>query len=51
VDKAVDLADRLLGAYESRSGVPYASVNLRTTVGIPSYADGGASSTAEAGTL
>lgn len=51
LSKAVDLADRLLGAYESRSGVPYASVNLRTKVGISSHTDGGASSTAEAGTL
>lgn len=51
LSKAVDLADRLLGAYESRSGVPYASVNLRTMMGIPSHTDGGASSTAEAGTV
>lgn len=49
--KAVDLADRLLGAYESASGIPYASVNLRTRQGIPSHADGGASSTAEASTV
>lgn len=51
LSKAVDLADRLLGAYESRSGVPYASVNLRAMTGIPSHTDGGASSTAEAGTV
>ena len=51
LSQAVDLADRLLGAYESRSGIPYASVNLQTKIGIPSHADGGASSTAEAGTL
>ncbi|EAU39466.1 mannosyl-oligosaccharide 1,2-alpha-mannosidase [Aspergillus terreus NIH2624] len=49
--KAVDLADRLLGAYESKSGIPYASVNLGTRQGLPSHADGGASSTAEAATL
>lgn len=49
--KAVDLADRLLSAYESRSGIPYASVNLGTRQGLPSHADGGASSTAEATTL
>jgi mannosyl-oligosaccharide alpha-1,2-mannosidase len=48
---AVDLADRLLGAYETQSGIPYATVNLRTKKGIPSYLEGGASSTAEAGTL
>ena len=48
LEKATDLADRLLGAYDSPSGVPYASVNLHTLAGIPSHDDGGASSTAEA---
>ncbi|KAF2480783.1 putative 1,2-alpha-mannosidase [Neohortaea acidophila] len=48
IEKATDLADRLLGAYTSNSGVPYASVNLHTRQGIPSHTDGGASSTAEA---
>jgi len=48
LEKATDLADRLLGAYESRSGVPYASVNLHSSKGIQSHDDGGASSTAEA---
>ncbi|KAF7196002.1 Mannosyl-oligosaccharide 1,2-alpha-mannosidase [Pseudocercospora fuligena] len=51
VEKATDLADRLLGAYETNSGVPLASVNLHTQAGIPSHADGGASSTAEATSL
>lgn len=51
LEKASDLADRLLSAYESNSGVPYASVNLKTMKGIPSHADGGASSTAEATSL
>jgi hypothetical protein len=51
IEKATDLADRLLGAYESHSGVPYASVNLRSMKGIPSHADAGASSTAEATSL
>ncbi|PIA90909.1 Endoplasmic reticulum mannosyl-oligosaccharide 1,2-alpha-mannosidase [Cercospora beticola] len=51
IEKAVDLADRLLGAYESKSGVPFASVNLAKMQGLPSHADGGASSTAEATTL
>jgi len=49
--KAVDLADRLLGAYSSRSGIPYASVNLRYKEGIPAHTDGGSSSTSEAGTV
>lgn len=51
LSKAVDLADRLLGAYESPSGIPYASIDLRTKQGIVSHADGGASSMAEAATL
>lgn len=51
VEKAADLADRLLAAYQTRSGVPLASVNLHTYQGIPSHADGGASSTAEATTV
>lgn len=48
--KATDLAERLLSAYESPSGIPYASVHLAKKVGIPSH-DGGASSMAEAATL
>ena len=51
LERATDLADRLLGAYESKSGVPFASVNLHTHKGIPSHDDGGASSTAEATSL
>ena len=51
IEKATDLADRLLGAYHSDSGIPFASVNLHTRQGIPSHTDGGASSTAEATTL
>ncbi|KAK8055336.1 glycoside hydrolase, partial [Apiospora rasikravindrae] len=49
--KAVDLADRLLAGFESRSGIPYASVNLGKREGMPSHADEGASSTAEAATV
>ncbi|PKX95703.1 glycoside hydrolase family 47 protein [Aspergillus novofumigatus IBT 16806] len=51
IEKATDLADRLLGAFGSKSGVPYASINLNTSTGIPSHADNGASSTAEATTV
>lgn len=49
--KATDLADRLLSAYDTKTGIPYASVNIGTRQGLPSHADGGASSTAEAATL
>lgn len=51
LDKAVGLADRLLGAYNSGSGLPYASIQLDTSAGIRSHDNGGASSTAEATTL
>jgi mannosyl-oligosaccharide alpha-1,2-mannosidase len=51
LEKAKDLADRLMGAFDSPSGIPFASVNLKTFAGIPSHDDGGASSTAEAATL
>lgn len=51
LEKATDLADRLLGAFDSPSGVPYASVNLKTLKGVTSHDDGGASSTAEAASL
>lgn len=51
LEKATDLADRLSGAYESPSGVPWASVILKTGEGKSSHSDGGASSTAEATSL
>ena len=49
LEKAADLADRLLGAFDSESGVPYASVNLKSSKGVLPRTDAGASSTAEAG--
>jgi mannosyl-oligosaccharide alpha-1,2-mannosidase len=51
LEKATELADKLVGAYESPSGVPWASVILKTGKGVASHVDGGASSTAEATTL
>lgn len=51
LEEASDLADRILGAFESGSGIPFASVNLKDFKGVPSHADGGASSTAEVGSL
>ncbi|KAK2785913.1 mannosyl-oligosaccharide alpha-1,2-mannosidase [Onygenales sp. PD_12] len=48
IEKATDLADRLLGAFDSPSGIPFASLNLNTSKGVESHTDGGASSTAEA---
>ncbi|KAK5050785.1 hypothetical protein LTR84_003344 [Exophiala bonariae] len=51
IEKATDLADRLLGAYDSPSGIPYSSINLNTSQGLINHLDSGASSTAEAATL
>jgi hypothetical protein len=51
LEKADDLADRLMGAYDSPSGVPWASIILKDGRGEASHADGGASSTAEATSL
>lgn len=51
LEKAKNLADRLVAAFDSPSGVPWASVNIGKYEGLPSHDDGGASSTAEATTL
>ena len=51
LEKAKDLADRLMAAFDSPSGIPYASVNLAQYKGLISHADLGASSTAETTTL
>ncbi|KAG0337809.1 mannosyl-oligosaccharide alpha-1,2-mannosidase [Podila humilis] len=51
LDKAVDLADRLMGAFEgSSSDIPFASVHLREKRGVPGH-DRGISSTSEVSTL
>ena len=51
LDKAQDLGDRLLGAYDTESGIPTASVNLKTKKPVVSHDQGGASSTAEVASL
>jgi mannosyl-oligosaccharide alpha-1,2-mannosidase len=48
LEKASDLADRLLSAFETDTGIPWSSVNLKQLAGIKSHADGGAASLAEA---
>ncbi|KAG0197985.1 mannosyl-oligosaccharide alpha-1,2-mannosidase [Mortierella sp. GBA30] len=48
--KAVDLADRLMGAFETTSGIPYANVHLKDRRGIPNH-NHGISSTAGVATL
>ncbi|CAR26380.1 hypothetical protein ZYGR_0H01880 [Zygosaccharomyces rouxii] len=52
LDKAIDLADRLSMAFlQSKSGIPYSSINLHTGEAVKNHVDGGASSTAEFTTL
>ncbi|KAF9918501.1 mannosyl-oligosaccharide alpha-1,2-mannosidase [Lobosporangium transversale] len=48
--KAVDLADRLMGAFNTTSGIPYASVHLSSGRGVPGH-EGGISTTSEVSTL
>ncbi|KAG0202611.1 mannosyl-oligosaccharide alpha-1,2-mannosidase [Mortierella sp. NVP41] len=48
--KAVDLADRLMGAFKTMSGIPYASVHLKEGRGVPGH-EGGISSTSEVSTV
>ncbi|BGP30573.1 mannosyl-oligosaccharide alpha-1,2-mannosidase [Rhodotorula toruloides] len=51
LDKAVDLADRLLPAFDTPSGLPLSFVNLKTRQGIADKDNRGWTSVAEAGTL
>lgn len=51
LDRAVDLANALVGAFDLPTGIPYALVNLESGKGIPSHVDAGASLTAEVATL
>lgn len=51
LEKAVDLGDRLIKAFDSPSGIPYSHVNLKTGVGKNSNWNSRGTSIAEAGTL
>lgn len=51
LERAVDLADRLLPAFDTSSGIPQAMSNLGKRVGVYDYGNGGLVSTAEASTL
>ncbi|GEM06966.1 mannosyl-oligosaccharide alpha-1,2-mannosidase, glycoside hydrolase family 47 protein [Rhodotorula toruloides] len=51
LDKAVDLADRLLPAFDTPSGLPLSFVNLKKRQGIADMDNRGWTSVAEAGTL
>ncbi|KAL9079774.1 MAG: hypothetical protein Q9157_001346 [Trypethelium eluteriae] len=48
-EKVADLADRVLGAFESKTGIPYANVNLQTMKGIAAQNNEGATSSASVG--
>ncbi|KAF9963411.1 mannosyl-oligosaccharide alpha-1,2-mannosidase [Modicella reniformis] len=50
LSKAVDLADRLMGAFKTDSGIPYASVHLESGRGVPGH-QAGISTTSEVSTI
>ncbi|KAJ5254871.1 hypothetical protein N7497_007655 [Penicillium chrysogenum] len=51
IEKAADLSERLLGAFESPSGIPWSNVNLNTSEGVVVHFDEGATSISEAGSI
>lgn len=51
LEKAVDLAKRLTGAFETHSGLPISNINLKTRKGSADKGNNGLVSTAEVGTL
>lgn len=51
LDKAIDLADRILPAFDTPVGLPTTLVNLHRRVGVSDPDNPGLVSTAEAGTL
>lgn len=51
LERATDLGDRLLGAFETPTGIPYSGINLHTRTGVPDRDNQGYASLAEAATL
>ena len=51
LEKAKDLADRLMSAFDSPTGIPWSSVNIGKSEAIPAHDNSGSASTAEATTL
>ncbi|KAK4687507.1 hypothetical protein P7C73_g2619, partial [Tremellales sp. Uapishka_1] len=51
LDLAVDLGDRLLGAFDSPTGIPWSNINLAKRQGIPDHGNNGVASLAEAASL
>ena len=48
---AIDLADRLLGAFETPTGIPLSNINLAKRQGIPDLGNQGVASLSEAASL
>lgn len=51
LEKSVDLADRLLVAFDTPTGIPWSNVNLARRKGIPDRDNQGLTSLAEAASL
>lgn len=51
LEKATDLGDRLLSAFDTPSGVPLSNVNLKERRGVPDMGNNGLASLAEAASL
>ncbi|OXH31367.1 mannosyl-oligosaccharide alpha-1,2-mannosidase [Cryptococcus neoformans] len=51
LDLAIDLGERLLGAFTSPTGIPWSGINLATRQGIPDKDNQGVASLAEAASL
>ncbi|RSH81406.1 mannosyl-oligosaccharide alpha-1,2-mannosidase [Saitozyma podzolica] len=51
LEKSIDLADRILGAFDTPSGIPLSNVNLAKREGRPDVGNGGVVSLAEAASL
>ncbi|OWZ42101.1 mannosyl-oligosaccharide alpha-1,2-mannosidase [Cryptococcus neoformans c45] len=51
LDLAIDLGERLLGAFTSPTGIPWSGINLATRQGIPDRDNQGVASLAEAASL
>ena len=51
IEKAVDLSERLLGAFDTPTGIPLSSCILNASIGVADRGNMGAASTAEATTV
>jgi len=51
LQKAIDLGERMLPIFQTRSGIPFSFINLADKEGMPDKENRGMSSTAEAATL